>query len=400
MIHPNTDLECTKCHMSEIPKLNEEGIRFSTSKNEESQKVLELNPNTSNLNASLMFKSRYEKTWDKPGGSGAIADIDTVDGELSVPRSLSGFLGGRMTDNIGALIDASYRKVDKESISAKVIYAQEFNGGYIGSALYSTSSYGPFSGMEVYSTGLFKPQRNFDIMTYSNAFQISSIGTGEVTGLQVYYDKHAVFDDNDHIFATIGVYAPGQDNTYFNLSKNILPLARIAYEYPIGDFNVIIGAFGISGSGSSDSLESLKIERKTYGLDLQIEGEILEKKVQFVASKVYKNEVTFTGYDEGLSSTLTNRLNKAFSVEGTVELTPALGLKLAYLTYDDLYAYPGELNHVDVKDIDKAITVGLDYTFKFYNTTMQVGVEHSWITPTLARVKDYRNFVITFNIML
>ncbi|MDX1809692.1 MAG: hypothetical protein R3331_09150 [Sulfurospirillaceae bacterium] len=396
--HSTTKLNCTNCHLPQIPKLNQKGKEL-VSATASQQKTLASNFSDMNINASLMFKSRYEKTWDKPGGSGIVANTDTADGELSIPRTVSVFLGGRINEHFSTLFNFSYKKINKGSISGKVAYSKKTDDGYFGSVLYSASNFGPFSGIELYNTGLYKPLRSFDIRTYSNALQMTNIGTGAATGLQVYYAKNAVFNDVDNIFVTVGFYAPGQDNLYMDLIDNLLPIARVAYEYPFGDFNVMFGAFGISGEGTSSSIDSLKVKRQTYGLDLQVNGAILEKQVQFTASRVFKNEVTFTGANAGLISDLDNRLNKAFSIEGTVDLTSNLGAKIAYLTYDDLYNYPGHKKNIDVKDIKGAVTIGLDYSFKFY-TPMQVGIEYSWITPGLDRVKDYRNFVVTFNILL
>lgn len=399
--HPKSDINCKECHVRGMSKFSEEGKKVVALKRAEKQKQLDLNSSSIDINPSLMFKSMYEETWDKPGRAGSVSDSDTEDGEYSIPRVVSLYIGGRLSENFGVLANFAYRKIDKESITGKVLYSKKIDDGYFGSVLYSSSNFGPFSGMEIYNTGLYKPLRSFDIRKYSNALQMSGIGSGAATGLQVYYDKDYVLNDFDHFFATFGLYAPGQDNLYMNLSKNLLPMARITYEYPIGEFNIVFGGFGIAGDGSSNSMDSLKIERESYGLDLQVEGTLFDKDVHFIASKVLKNEVTITGTNVGIISDLENRDNEAFSIEGVVDLTHNLSAKFAYLTYDDLYDYPEygvDNNRIDALDIDNAVTIGFNYNFQFY-TSMQVGVEHSWIKPGLDRVKDFRNFLVTFNIL-
>jgi hypothetical protein len=279
-----------------------------------------------------------------------------------------------------------------------MVYAQEIEDGYMGLAAYSTADFGPFSGMEIYNSGLYKPFRTFDIRKLSNALQATEIGTGTATGLQAYYDKDGALADGDHIFATLGMYAQGQDNVQMDLTSNLLPFARLAYEYPLGSYNVILGGFAIIGGETVSDGSSLSIERETYGMDLMVEGYIGDKSATLTMSKVFKNEVTYTGIGAGTSKDLDNIDNEAFSVGGEVNLTPEFGVKLAYLTMNDLYGYPTKPSHINVKDLDNAITVGMDYSFKYY-LPMKLSVEHSWAKPSKSTVEDYRDFLISFNML-
>jgi len=412
MFGKQTGLDCTACHMQHEPKLNTAGRRFAASGMTESLHANDANGSGMDLNPSLMFKSMYEETWDKPTSSGLVSTTTpTAGGEWSIPKTASLLLGGRLGENAGALLNLSYKDVEANSIGGKVVYARGIENGYIGAALYSSSSFGPFSGMEFYNTGLYKPLRTFDIKKLSNAFQASEIGTGGATGAQIYFDSDKVFVDNGHLFATIGAFAPAQDNVDMELSNNVLPFARIAYEYALGDFDLILGGFGIVGGSKVSSSEPLSIERETYGVDFQMEGVIAEKSVSLVLSKVLRNKVTYTGRGSNLldPEEYSNLDNEAFSIEGEINIIPELGFKAAYMTFDDLYAYPNavvgkptgsdyQANHVNVKDIDHAFTVGVDYSFKAY-LPMKVAIEHSWAKPTLERVKDYRDFLVSLNIL-
>ena len=93
--------------------------------------------------------------------------------------------------------------------------------------------------------------------------------------------------------------------------------------------------------------------------------------------------------------------NDAFSIEGEVNLTPEFGIKAAYMTMNDRYDYPNSVvgkkpssdysdNHVNVKDIDNATTVGFDYSFQVY-LPMKLAVEYAWAKPYLDRVSDYED---------
>ncbi len=398
-----TGMDCTACHLQSIPKLNKFGRKFLASGMTMSQKITDVNSSGSDINPSVMFKSIYEKTDNKPSESGVVKDtIVTNDGILSVPRTAALYVGGRVTNNVGALVNLSYKSQNDNSISGKMVYAKEIQDGYLGLAAYSTADFGPFSGMEIYNSGLYKPFRTFDIRRLSNALQATEIGTGAATGLQAYFDKYGALADGDHIFATVGMYAQGQDNNQMSLTSNLIPFARIAYEYPLGSYNLILGGFVMNGGDIVDPTSSLSIKRKTYGMDFMVEGYIGAKSATLTMSKVFKNEVTYTGIGAGTSKDIDNLDNEAFSVGGEVNLTPEFGVKLAYLTFNDVYDYAdggkGRLKHINVKDLDNAITVGMDYSFKYY-LPMKLSVEHSWAKPSRSDIEDYRDFLISFNML-
>ncbi len=398
-----TGMDCKACHIQHIERLNKFGRKFLASGMTISQKFTDANSSGSDINPSVMFKSIYEKTDNKPSESGVVKDTTvTNDGILSVPRTAALYVGGRVTNNVGAIVNLSYKSQNDHSVSAKMVYAQEIQDGYMGLAAYSTADFGPFSGMEIYNSGLYKPFRTFDIRRLSNAIQATEVGTGAATGLQVYFDKDGALADGDHVFATVGMYAQGQDNVQMELTSNLIPFARIAYEYPIGAYNFILGGFVMSGGDTVDPTSSLSIERKTYGMDFMVEGYIGDKSATLTMSKVFKNEVTYTGIGAGSSKDLDNLDNEAFSVGGEVNLTPEFGVKLSYLTFNDLYAYDdggkGRLTHINVKDLDNAITVGMDYSFKYY-LPMKLTVEHSWAKPSRSDIEDYRDFLISFNML-
>jgi len=403
MFATQTGMDCKACHIQHIERLNKFGRKFMASGMTISQKFTDANSTGSDINAGVMFKSIYEKTDKRPGESGKVNEnSETNDGILSVPRTAALYVGGRVTENLGALLNLSYKSQENNSISGKAVYAQEIQDGYIGLSAYSTDNFGPFSGMEIYNSGLYKPFRTFDIRRLSNAVQATEIGTGQATGLQAYFDKDGALADGDHFFASVGMYAQGQDNVQLELTSNLLPMFRVAYEYPIGAYNFILGGYAIMGGDTTDDLSSLSIERETYGMDFMVEGYIGDKSATLTLSKVFKNEVTYTGIGAGTAKDLDNIDNEAFSVEGEVNLTPGFGVKLAYLTLNDLYDYSdggkGEIKKINAQDIDSAITVGMDYSFKYY-LPMKLSVEHSWAKPFRSDIEDYRDFLISFNML-
>ena len=185
------------CHVQHMPRLNKFGRKFAASGMTISKQVADVN-NTSemDINPSLLIKSKYTKTTDKPDGKGAIKEDDTNDGDLSIVRAAELLVGGRISENVGGIVNLGWRKEEGDSISGKVVYVNEIEDGYWGTAFYSTSNFGPFSGMEFYNTGLYKPLRTSEMHIYTNANQSTRLGSGSATGIQVYYDKDNFINDS------------------------------------------------------------------------------------------------------------------------------------------------------------------------------------------------------------
>lgn len=404
MFTTQTGMDCTGCHTQHMPRLNKFGRKFAASGWTMSKQVADMNEehaaeqgmlSDSDLNPSLLIKSKYARTWDKPDGKGAIKEGDTNDGEWSIIRMATFTYGGRVTENVGGMLNLGWRKEEGESISGKVTYADAIEDGYWGVTAYSHPSFGPFAGMEFYNTGLYKPLRTFDMRIYSNAAQSTKVGTQGATGLQVYYDKDNLIDGGDHFFVTAGIYAPAQDNRVLDMGDNLLPFARIAYEYPIGDYNVMIGGFIISGGDTVDPTQELSIKRNSYGMDIQVEGDIADREASLVFTNVFKNEVEFTGIGAQSDDDDTEDIyNDSFSVEGTYSITPEFIGKLAYMHFNDRFEYD-KSTKVNVKDLDYAINVGVDYGFTAIETPMKLAVEYAWMEPSLSRVENYQAFMAT-----
>ncbi|MFC2073422.1 hypothetical protein ACFLRS_01050 [Campylobacterota bacterium] len=404
MFTQQTGMDCTGCHMQHMPRLNKFGRKFAASGMTMSQNIEDLNKTSDmDINPSLLIKSKFTRTWDKPDGKGAIKEDDTNDGDLSPVRMATFYMGGRVNENVGGLLNLGWRKNEGESISGRVTYANEIEDGYWGTTVYSTSNLGPFSGMEFYNTGLYKPLRTFDMWNYSNANQSTRIGAKSATGLQVYCDKDNLINDGDHIFATVGIYTAAQDNADadIRMAGNLLPFARIAYEHPIGDYNVIVGAFAIVGGEHVSDTQAISVNRETYGVDLQIEGDIADKESSLTLTNVFRNKVDFTGIGAQLSEDTEDIYNDSFSVEGAVSVTPEIVAKLGYMTYNDLSDYKYSNNSsqkINVKDLDYAINVGVDYAFIVTEMPLKLAVEYAWMNPELDRVKNYEAFMATFTL--
>jgi len=403
MFSAQTGMDCTGCHAQIMPRLNKFGRKFVASGMTMSKQLADMNASSDmDINPSVLLKSRYAKTWDKPDGHGNVQEDGTNDGEWSAIRMAGLYLGGRLADNVGGMLNLSWRVEHGTSVYGKVVNANQIEDGYWGIAAYTTPEYGPFAGMEFYNTGLHKPLRYFDMRLYSNTYQMGGRESPQgSTGLQLYYDKDNFFDAGDHFFVTAGIYTPTQDNALMDMGDNILPFARIAYEHPIGDYNVMIGAFAISGGDNVASYEPLSMKRDMYGIDMQIEGTIMDKEASLTLMNIFKNDIQFTGLGSQGTKETEDLDNEGFSVEGAVSITDSVVAKAAYMTFNDVFDYRYNGNpagKINVKDLDYAINLGLDYGFNLINKDMKLSVEYAWMEPSLDRVEGYESFMATLTL--
>jgi len=416
MFTKQTGMDCMGCHIQQMPRLNKFGRKFAASGMTISQHVDELHnaeesfASNMDINPSFLIKSKYNKTYDKPDGKGDISDDITNGGEFSAVRMAGLFLGGRVAENFGAILKLGHRKEEGESIEGKAVYVDEVSeDAYFGAVFFSTASFGPFSGMEFYNTGLYKPLRMFDMKIYNNTVQKEKIGAKAATGIQVYYDRDTFFNEMDHFFVTVGMYAPAQDNAFIDVSENLIPFARIAYEYMYSDFNLIFGGFIMKGGDNVAPTEPLSMKRNTYGIDFQIEGSIMDKEMTLAATNVFKNDVEFSGIGAGDEDDAESLYDEGFSVEVGVSLTDEFIAKASYMHYNDKNEYrddnlngtlsPPKTVKINVKDLDYAIGLGLDYGFTL-GIPMKLAVEYAWMKPSLDRVKKYQDFMVTLTLPL
>ncbi len=414
MFATQTGLSCSGCHTQQMPRLNKFGRKFAASGMTISKAVEDMNGTQSgfiantDINPSLLIKAKYNKTYDKPDGKGAIdvSEDSTNDGEFSPIRMATFYMGGRVTEEIGAIVKVGYRKEEGESIEGKAVYAHALDdNSYIGAVFFSTKSLGPFSGMEFYNTGLYKPLRMFDMKIYNNATQKPKIGGMAATGLQVYYDRDGLLNEEDHFFVTAGLYAPAQDNVLYDMGDNLIPFARIAYEYMYHDYNFIFGAFIMKGGDNVAPTDPLSMKRETYGVDFQLEGSVMEREFTIAAAYIFKNDIEYTGINSGIDDLDTLSIyDEGFSLEGAVSITDTIIAKASYMHYNDKNEYrtdnlngtiaPYKTTKINVKDLDYAIGLGLDYGFNIF-VPMKVAIEYAWMQPSLNRVEDYQDFMVT-----
>lgn len=419
-----TGLECMMCHMQNQTKLGSFGRQFARSaytmsSESGSQSLIEGEKIGLGiplvLNMSVMLKARFDLSDNMANGKGVVLKtatgeyLDSNRGIYEVFKTSTLNLAGRVANNVGTIIE--FREKEGKAIMAgKVSTAYEMGSGYAGLSIFSTNNYGPFSGMENYNTGLYKALRQFENHKATNAPQASDMASGAATGAQVYYA-------GQNLFLTVGAYVPVHNSDGIDIGGDMIGFARLAYEQPIGDITLIVGAYGLSGTATASNTNIdpalsglvpqrlVGIKKDSYGFDMQLEGSIADTSVLLTANAVLKNKTTLSDaslmvYDPPVTPSVTvygepeDGDMEAYSVELAVYPWSSFGAKIAYLTLDDKGPHTYEPDKIDVKDKD-AVTLGFDYSFR---QNVMFTMEYSMVNTKKVGVEDYNDLLSVLTI--
>ena len=393
------NMECMACHNQTMRQLNAFGRLFASS-----GYTMTGGPQASSmiegaklglgmpaaLNASVMLKARYEKSFDKQTPKDtSLEDVGTDRGSLELFKASRIFLGGRVADNFGALAN-----FNTESWGAKVVGAFEYGDDYAGGVLFMQEDSGPFSGMEYYNTGLYKPLRLFESRKSGNAAQATKVGSGPASGGQLYYG-------GTNLYATVGAYVPavgGKDG--LDVGTDFIPFGRVAYEYDFDFGSLMIGGYLIKGEArlteaSLDGDDETKpqpstavfvtIEKDVYGFDMDYTTEIMAMPLEVVLQAILKNRTkidpdpALLTLPEGYVDTE----NKATSLEFQLTPIPELAVRASAMRYlDDL---DGDLS-------ERTVAFGLDYIVR---QNIIAGMEYTFHTfEDTSSVSDYKELYL------
>ena len=417
-----TGFECFMCHANSQTTLNKVGRMFAYSsyqmtKGEDEDSLFiskeEGLDARSVLNMSLMLKARMDQGYDVINGKGM--PLQSADEEeLGANRGLYEIfktstinLGGKVFTNMGTLLELR-EKEEKVIFGGKFISSFQTGDAYSGIALFSTNNYGPFSGMEMHNTGLYKPLRQFENHKLTNAAQAADLGSGEASGAQVFYA-------GDILFISVGAYVPIHYSEGMPLG-GALGFARVTLEKQLNDLNLVVGAYGINGSVTANNttfdsalsglLPSSAIEftKESYGVDLQLEGEIFAMPSLLSANAVFKNKSEIDKpllmnflvgpvYEQVYGEPANGEM-QAYSVSFEIYPVPMLGLKMAYLYLDDSSPYTYEIDKVDSKD-KVAYSAGFDYNWR---QNVMFTLEYSYVDANRQDIVDYSDLLAVLTV--
>ena len=416
-----TQLECMACHAQNQTKLNSFGRDFARSAytmSTESGAQSLIDGEKLGLgipmvlNMSMMLKGRYDKSSGAINGKGLVLEtttgesIDSNRGIYEMFKTSTLNIAGRMSNNVGGIIEFR-EKEGKAILGGKVAVAFETGDGYTGFVVNSTNNYGPFSGIESYNTGLNKTLRQFENHKLTNAIQASDLGSGPATGVQLYYSGH-------NFFATLGAYVPAHNSDGIDIGGSMIPFARLAYEIPMNEMTLIIGAFGMNGTakasntsyytGLIDSVNTpqalVGVTKESYGFDLQLEGTLQEMSTILTIAIVPQNRTTLSDpslmvdepakiYGEPEDAEM-----QSYSIDLSLSPRPNWGVKMAFLSVNDTGPHYYLLDKIDVKDKD-VVTLGFDYSFR---QNIKLTMEYSMVEPKKDGIKNFTDLLSALTI--
>ena len=380
-----TGKSCTACHTQNMPKLNAYGRHFALSgytlydAENETQSLIEGSDLALGmpavLNVSAVLKAHYNK-------------VQSTRGEINVLDGSGLYFGGRIADNVGGIISLTGDPAEERDVvfGGKALLSYETFSGFSGLSLYSTQTNGVFSGMENYNTGLYSPLKQFENANSTNAAQATGLGRGPATGLQAYYG-------DDRLLVTIGATIPSQNSEGIDAGGSLIPFGRLAYNQPIGEWNLMLGAYGFTGDvkASDQSLDGslidshanlVTVHKEGYGLDFEATGAIADMMTMTTINVVLKNIVSNDG--NLTSSNLQQTDNQAASIEFQINPIAPLGLKVAYLTYSSNDTAGGQ-EFIRNFDYDTP-SAGVSYLLR---QNVNIDVQYSYNYPSLAEIDDF-----------
>lgn len=253
-----TGMQCVACHSQAFPAINAFGRAFKASgytmmgaQPKIEGKDLSL-PST--FNASVITKLRYTQS---NGNTNEGADA----GQIEWPNEAALLLGGRVSENIGFMIEAGFGgpvsgEVEVDG-NAGTFEVEGDSNTFLGSKLhfnvakvgqtqlsvipFSTDALGVGYGLELLNTGATRAQRPIEDRTAMSASQALGLGAGEATGI-------AFAATNSKYFVNYTAWTPGFGGENMDVGTNFGTYLRAAYMPRIGSWDTGFGFQYLTGT--------------------------------------------------------------------------------------------------------------------------------------------------------
>ena len=285
-----TGMACFACHQQHFPVLNNFGRSFKAAgytmmgaqpRIEDERLSI---PDT--MNAAILIKIRYQK--DNTAGAGGKATgspNNTGDGQLQFGDEFSLFLGGRVAENVGFLLEGNTVAPSSLLAGFKLPITFEMNAARLSVIPFTTDALGVQYGYELSSGGVFRANRWAEHRREISAVQYNAdrgADGGAATGF-------ALVVQNDMGYINLTKWAPsfamgGNNGSHpsYDMGSNYL---RIAFTPTLGDWSLVTGGGVMGGSSLTtnpnivppaifpDPPAKVVDTRQTF-LDLQAHGKI------------------------------------------------------------------------------------------------------------------------------
>lgn len=272
-----TGMACQACHFQSYPALTGFGKAFKTSGftmmgaqgKVEGEHGLSI-PDT--LNMAVYMQARYKKTGgtDVQPAAGLAQVRSTNSGRIDLPDEFALFVGGRASENIGALIEINLGTAAAGVAGMKLPVMFDMGGTKVGVIPFSNGGLGPQYGYDVFATGSTANGRVVENgVGYSAAMYL---GTGTATSGATILAANETF----HVSYTPWVRAHMATNAGATGTKLGGNYIRAAYTPSIADWDLGLGVQNYSGDslkGVGGAIAGATRDSATV-IDFQGQGEV------------------------------------------------------------------------------------------------------------------------------
>jgi len=269
---------CSACHFQHFPLLNSFGRAFKASGYTMSGTPLNESDHfsmPSNLNAALFSNIRFQKSSGEKG-----ADHNSNNGELIIPGETSLFVGGRVSPNVGALIEGDVGGAGIGGgflASVKIPFSFEVSDSIRTSVIPFSAGLGPSYAFETLNTGAVGNHLiNLVHPAAISAQQYIQVGTNSNTGGDA--EGLAAVAVSSDFFVTAALWSPNHSIVDSN-GTSASPTSdylRVAFTPQIGSWDAGMGVQVYGGHSSVVTGPGTWTEFKTsaWAVDGQIQGSI------------------------------------------------------------------------------------------------------------------------------
>lgn len=277
-----TNMSCSTCHFQHFPALNAFGRSFKQGAYTMvgGQSLIQ-SDNLSlpvALNASLVTKLRYQKT------NGSDKTVATNTGDLQLPDEAALIIGGRGSENVGLLLEASLKEsgASNNFNSFKIHFNSPTEGGTnIGAVVFLTDAGGAPYGFELLNTGAQRFMRVAEDRKATAAQQFISGGTGKGSPGASDAEGVAFVVSQNNYFLNMTLWTPDHGSVPVSEFANYF---RAAYMPTIGGWDTAFGVQVFSGTAKRiDTATGLANNAPTeaFFVDAQAQGQLGGKPAGF-----------------------------------------------------------------------------------------------------------------------
>lgn len=274
-----TGKSCSTCHFQHYPVLNDYGQDFKAGGYVDMGKQPLIKAGDislpSILNASIFTKIRYQKSSGHDGvDAGGNAVKSTHSGELQFPDEFALLFGGRITDNIGFLLENQFAGGGTGFLAGfklPMMYKLGDTSMKAGVVPFLTDGLGASYGFELLSTGTVRNIRASESRSETSAHQyVFFASAGAASGL-----TFTLWDPKFY-----GAYTQWSPHHLVEAGSNVggikAGLVRAVWTPTFGDWALGMGVQVYTGSDMRlvDGSDVSYVDTKGTGLDLQAHGAI------------------------------------------------------------------------------------------------------------------------------